>query len=130
MKQRLVKFLCAAMAPILLLTGCWQDDLPEEDETVLPPDESMEELVETARLPEIFSLPYDPSLTLDPITCPDGMQQTAASFLYEGLFRLDNQFAAENVLCESDTYDPQELRYTFTLRPGTWTASGTFVPTT
>ena len=124
MKQRLVKFLCAAMAPILLLTGCWQDDLPEEDETVLPPDESMEELVETARLPEIFSLPYDPSLTLDPITCPDGMQQTAASLLYEGLFRLDSQFAAENVLCESYAYDPQELRYTFTLRPGVTFSDG------
>ena len=112
------------MIPMLLLTGCWQEDLPQEDESVLPSGESGEIIEETVRLPEIFSLPYDPSLPLDPITCPDGMQQTVCSLLYEGLFRLDAHFEPENSLCESCTYDPQELRYTLTLRPGVTFSDG------
>lgn len=124
MKQRLIKLLCAAMVPMLLLTGCWQDDFPSEEDAVLPSDESSEVIEETARLPEIFSLPYNPSSTLDPITSPDGMQQTVGSLLYEGLFRLDSRFEPQKSLCESYTYDPQELRYTFTLRPGVTFSDG------
>ncbi len=101
----------------LLLSGCWQAEMPEEDTSLLPPDESGEEEETISKtLPQDFSLPYAPAQTLDPITCPDGMQQTVASLICEGLFRLDGNFRTENVLCAGYTYDPASRTYVFTLR--------------
>lgn len=125
MKKRMLKALCAALLLPLLLTGCWQEELPTEEDTVLLLEESSEETAESgARLPESFSLPYAPSQSLDPIVCPDGMQQTVASLLYEGLFRLNRHLEPENSLCESYTYDAQALRYVFTLRSGVTFSDG------
>ena len=101
----------------LLLSGCWQAEMPAEDTSLLPPDESGEEEETISKtLPQDFSLPYAPAQTLDPITCPDGMQQTVASLICEGLFRLDGNFRTENVLCAGYTYDPASRTYVFTLR--------------
>lgn len=116
MKNRLSKILCLFL-PFLLLPGCWQEELLEEDMLPSPvqseeaPPDKPEEI-----LPETFSLPYAPDQTLDPLTCPDGMQQTVASLLYEGLFRLGPGLEAEASLCESFTYDPERFIYVFTLR--------------
>ena len=45
-----------------------------------------------------FALPYLKGETADPITCPDGMQQTLGALLYEGLFVLDESFAPQRRL--------------------------------
>lgn len=115
MKPPLIKVLLTALT-LLLLTGCASEDLPEEEDTAILPAQSVVE--EVSHLPEQFSLPYDPSLTLDPVTCAEGMQQTVGSLLYEGLFRLDEAFLPQPWLCENYTYDAEALRYTFTLRSG------------
>ena len=87
MTRRLFQALCAFLVPALLLSGCWQEAPPEE--LSLQPEEEEEEVQPTGTvLPEVFSLPYAPGLTLDPVTCPDGMQQVVSSLLCEGLFRL------------------------------------------
>ena len=116
MKKRLCA-LFALLLPLLLLTGCWQEELPEEVNDVMPPFE--EEPVEEKgpSLPERFALPYMPGRTLDPIDCADGMQQVAASLLYEGLFLLDAGLEPQLCLCISYTHDEASTRYTFTLRP-------------
>ena len=114
-----LKALCAALTLILLLPGCASEDLPEEEDTTLLPAESvLEEDEDRSPLPELLSLPYDPALALDPVTCPEGMQQTIGSLLYEGLFRLDEHFQPQPWLCETFTYDAETFRYTFTLRSG------------
>ena len=119
------KLFCAALALCLLLPGC-ASDLPEEEETAILPDEStVEQVEEVSYLPEVFSLPYAPAQTLDPVSCPEGMQQTVSSLLYEGLFRLDESFQPQLWLCESYTYDAEKLRYTFTIRSGTLFSDGT-----
>lgn len=101
----------------LLLSGCWQAEVPEEDTALLPPDErAEEEETPSSVLPQNFSLPYAPAQTLDPITCPDGMQQVVTSLICEGLFRLDGNFRTENVLCAGYTYDPASYTYVFTLQ--------------
>ena len=41
-----------------------------------------------------------------------------ASLLYEGLFRLDQTFTPQSLLCASYTYDPETLTYKLTLRDG------------
>lgn len=116
MNKRLRTLLCVLLIP-LLLSGCWQADIPEEDTSLLPPDSGPEqEAKPQTALPQDFSLPYAPSQTLDPITCPDGMQQVVASLICEGLFRLDGNFRTENVLCAGYSYDPASFTYVFTLQ--------------
>ena len=107
--------LTAAML-VCLLGGCWQEEMPDEEERgslMLPGEET--ETRPASNLPENLSLPYAPDQTLDPITCPDGMQQTAASLVCEGLFRLDGQWNVENVLCADYTYDENTYTYSFSL---------------
>ena len=116
MKQRLFKVLCLFLLPALLLTGCFQETPAEEDGIVLT--EQLEQPPEETGpiLPEQFSLPYVSGLTLDPVTCGDGMQQVVASLLCEGLFRLGPDFQPALWLCESFLCDG--TKYTFHLRDG------------
>ena len=58
------------------------------------------------------------------MTCPDGIQQTVGSLLYEGLFRLDLQLEPQPWLCRSYSYDPATFTYTFTLRSGVTFSDG------
>ncbi len=106
-----------------LLTGCSPEEIPSTEDLTPIPDVSLlqEDAPVRTILPEVFSLPYAPDQTLDPVTCPDGMQQTVSSLLYEGLFRLNEQLEPEPWLCASYTYDPgtedTNPSYTFFLRP-------------
>lgn len=122
--MKLSKIMAIALAMACLLTGCWQEEPPEEPEDVLPPFEEEPAKESKTTLPERFALPYMPGRPLDPIDCPDGMQQVAASLLYEGLFRLDGQFEPQPCLCVSYTRDETAGRYTFDLRPGVQFSDG------
>ena len=122
--MKLSKIMAVALAMACLLTGCWQEELPEEPEDVLPPFEEEPEEESQAALPERFALPYMPGRSLDPVDCADGMQQVAASLLYEGLFRLDGSFEPQPCLCISYTHDETASRYTFSLRPGVQFSDG------
>lgn len=107
--------LAAALALALsLLTGCAQID--EAEEPLFPAEEEPVPEETSAALPSTFSLPYLAGQPLNPLTCPDGMQQTVASLLYEGLFHLDRQLEPQPLLCASYSYDPDALTYTLTLR--------------
>ena len=115
-RRRFYAALCLLSVP-LLLTGCWQDvDEVEEEFWMMAEEETADE--NQTVLPASFSLPYDPEQTLDPVTCPDGMQQVVASLLFEGLFSLDANWEPQGLLCSDYTYDPQTLTYVFTLREG------------
>lgn len=125
MKKHL-RALAALLLPFALLTGCWQEEPPEEPDGMMPPFEDEEpEEKKGPVLPESFALPYTPGGSLDPITCADGMQQVAASLLYEGLFRLDGSFEPQPCLCISYTHDDTVSRYTFTIRPEIQFSDGT-----
>lgn len=119
MKHRLLSCLLLAA---LLLTGCQQAQLPEEEQEsttlVEVPEEPEEAPAEQPSQPKQLALPYAPDSTLDPVTCPDGIQQVVSSLLYEGLFHLNRELEPEPLLCSSYTYDPAALQYTFTLREG------------
>lgn len=123
--KRLRKTLPLLLA-LLLLTGCWQEELPEDTGLISPGEELPQEPEPEPELllPESFSLPYAPDQSLDPIDCPDGPQQTAASLICEGLFRLTPDLETENLLCESYTYDSERYAYTFTLRSGVLFSDG------
>lgn len=118
MKQRLLKLISLLLLPLLLLTGCWQEELPEEDALLPSDDLPIESPSSNVILPELLALPYAPELTLDPISCPDGMQQAVSSLVCEGLFRLGPDFEPTPWLCESYTYNPETFTYVFNLRSG------------
>ena len=97
MKKHLIPLLLSLSLAAGGLTGCWQEP-PAEAESLTPIQSAGEIPEEEPRtfLPEVFSLPYAPDQSLDPITCPDGMQQTVCSLLYEGLFRLNEHNRQNN----------------------------------
>lgn len=124
MKKRLLKCLCTFLLVPALLTGCWQEEPVPENDAPLQSGEEQEPTESRIILPELFALPYAPDRSLDPITCPDGMQQVVASLICEGLFRLGPDFEPEPWLCASYTYDPATAVYTLTLRPGVTFSDG------
>ena len=123
MKNHLIKLFCLLL-PALFLTGCWQEELPEDTGLLSPGEELSQEPEPELLLPDSFSLSYAPDQSLDPIDCPDGPQQTVASLICEGLFRLTPGLEPENLLCESYTYDSERYAYTFALRPGVLFSDG------
>ena len=71
MKKRLLKMLCVLLLVPALLSGCWQEELPEPEDQGLPQPEEPESTESRVILPEDFSLPWSPDQALNPITCPD-----------------------------------------------------------
>lgn len=124
MKKCLVLFLCALLCASLL-TGCWQaEPLEEESPELLHPSEVQEYDSKRSLLPEQLSLPYAPDQSLDPVTCPDGMQQVVASLLCEGLFRLGSDLEPQPWLCAGYTANEDFTSYTFVLREGVTFSDG------
>ena len=123
--------LLAVLAVLCLLAGCasWEDDrnaeqgwdgyqqIPEEDSDF--PEETGPEY------PAAFSLAYHKDQSLEPITCGEGVQAVVASLLYEPLFRLDGQFQAVPLLCESYEWNETGLVCTLTLRQDAVFSDGT-----
>ena len=115
--KRITAWAAVLTLTLSLLTGCAQIDESSADELPFPSEETPAE-EEHSGLPAVFALPYLEGQPLNPLTCPDGVQQTVASLLYEGLFRLDQTFTPQPLLCASYTYDPETLTYKLTLRDG------------
>lgn len=115
MKRRLAALLCA-LALSLSLAGCWSSDVSDEGNDFW--EEPPEQEADNSPLTPItsFALPYLQGVTLDPLTCPDGMQQVLGALLYEGLFALDESFAPQNVLCSRYERSDDGTSYTFYLR--------------
>lgn len=120
-----LRIVCLCTAVSVLLSGCWQDEPEEEPAAGLLQAVGEEETPPVSALPEVFALPYSPEQTLDPVTCADGMHQTALSLVCEGLFRLNGDLEPENLLCGSYTYDPDTYTYVFALRSGVSFSDGT-----
>jgi len=125
--SRLLRLCAALLLPALLLTGCWQDTSGNSE--TLPAasaaaSSSEEAPAEQTSLPGSFSLPYYANVTLDPLTCPDGDQQTVAALLYEGLYELDEHLAPQPKLCTGGSWDAAALTWTFALRSGVTFSDG------
>lgn len=118
-KRRLSALLCA-LTLALSLSGCWSGDVSDDSNGDFWEETPPVETDTSSTLTPItsFALPYLQGVTLDPITCPDGMQQTLGALLYEGLFVLDESFAPQNVLCSRYEHNDDCTSYTFYLRDG------------
>ena len=111
------------LIPALLLQGCFfptprapaapepdapevAEDIPQDDS---PPAESPQ--------PGQFTLRYDPSSTLNPISALNRDNILISSLLYESLFELDGDFSAHPVLCESWSSE-DNITFSFRIKPG------------
>lgn len=114
--RRSAVLLCALML-LLSLSGCWSESGEDGDDfwEELPGEESSEEASSATPI-TAFALPYLQGSSFDPITCPDGMQQTLSSLLYEGLFTLDETFSPQGVLCSRYEVNEEKTVYTFYLQ--------------
>ncbi len=124
-KKYLIILFCLCV--LFILCGCQEEAEPEleEPESPMPVQEIREaEEEKEPDLPEWFALPYEPNSTLDPITCPDGMQRVVASLMYEGLFKLNYNLEPQNWLCESYDRNGDCSMYTFQLRDGVLFSDG------
>lgn len=118
MNKRLLTMLCALCLLPALLTGCWQEPDPPADTGLLPTEDESAVIGKPLALPTEFALPFSAGQMLDPLTCPDGMQQTVGALLYEGLFALNEQLEPKNILCREYSYDSLTFTYVFFLRDG------------
>lgn len=127
MKKRVLILLFCVSALLLTLAAC-QAEPPVDEPTETPqgtqsPLPSTDE-GETASLPTALTLPLLDNITLDPVNCPDGVQQTVGALVYQGLFALDENFNVRNVLCESYSYNAAKRTYRFTLKEGVTFSNG------
>lgn len=76
------------------------------------PQEQQEPQGETKKL----MLPYDPSAVINPYWCENNCNRVLSGLLYEGLFTLTPDFAAEPALCESFATE-DSMEWDFTIRP-------------
>jgi len=113
--KRWTALLCA-MALCLSLAGCYEADIPEEEDFWTYTPEESTDTEEISHAAQVFTLPYLSSQTLDPIACPDGVQQVIGSLLYEGLFVLNERFEPQPLLCSTYSSSNNGLTYTFQLR--------------
>jgi len=113
--KRWALLLCA-MALCLSLSGCYEAEVPEEEDFWTYTPEESADAEEISHAAQVFTLPYLSSQTLDPIACPDGVQQVIGSLLYEGLFVLNERFEPQPLLCSTYSQSSNGLTYTFELR--------------
>lgn len=62
-----------------------------------------------------FTLPYYPGASLHPIVSNNRANLILSNLVYQGLFELDNSFAAHGVLCSHFSVSEDNLVWTFTL---------------
>lgn len=119
MRRWLTLLLAAALA--LSLAGCAEpapEESPSEEPSAQPTQTTAPEAVP-------FSLAYDPSAPLHPITGTSQVNQDVAALVYQGLYELDNTFSAQPVLAKSASVSGDGLTWTVTLRDGVCFSDGT-----
>ena len=104
----------------LFLTGCGQVEDPEPSLSDTPSPVPTRWL-ETAR----FSLGYDPSASLHPISGDSQVNQDLTGLVYQGLYELDNTFTPRPVLAASGAPGEDGYSWTFTMAAGAVFSDGT-----
>ena len=118
MRRWLALLLAACLG--LTLLGCEQEE-PEPSPSDTPSPPVPTRTAETAR----FSLGYDPSASLHPITGDSQVNQELTGLVYQGLYELDNTFTPQPVLAASGAPGGDGYSWTFTMAPGALFSDGT-----
>lgn len=116
--RRWLSLLLAACLGLSLL-GCGQEEAPA------PPPSDSPSPTPTQTVENVqFSLGYDPSASLHPITGESRVNQDLTGLVYQGLYELDNEFVPQPVLAASGASSADGYSWTFSLRPGVLFSGG------
>lgn len=119
MRRALALLLAAALT--LALAGC-QAEEPIPTETMeSTPTPTPTRAVETVR----FTLGYDPTASLHPVTGDSQVNQDLTGLVYQGLYELDNSFTPRPVLARSAQTSEDGLVWIFTLKSDVFFSDGT-----
>lgn len=124
------QILALLLLPILLLTGCQQKSNRTGSSSSASSTKENSSVEKTSELPKSLSLPYFSGKTLDPVTCPDGDQQTIAALIYEGLYKLDKNLNPKPCLCTGGSCDTTATTWTYSLRNGVTFSDGSALTAT
>ena len=131
MKFKLQIFILLVLVSAIILCGCEPaaepaESSPETDNSpaaVSPPPDTP---IRDSSGPGQFTIRYVPDDPVNPITSLSRDNLVLSSLLYESLFTLDGNFAAQPVLCESwSTEDGKD--YTFEIKPNIAMSDGSFL---
>lgn len=118
--------LLLALLMCLVLTGCGVEEPDDVTDSGWEEYQQQEETPadEKENYPSSFTLAYHKDHTLDPITCGEGIQQDVAALMYEPLFRLNEFFEPQGVLCENYSQSENGLIHTLNIRRGVLFSDG------
>lgn len=120
--MRRILSLLLAVCLGLTLPGCGQEELPDPS-----PSPSAAPSAAPTQAPERtqFSLAYDPTASLHPLTGASQANQDLTGLVYQGLYELDNEFVPHPVLAASGAPSGDGYSWTFTMKPGVLFSDGT-----
>ena len=121
--RRVFRLIALGLCGLALLCACEQ---PEPQPT--PSDTPAPTLAPTPTVPPQparFSLGYDPTASLHPITGDSQVNQELTGLVYQGLYELDNTFTPLPVLAAAAAVSEDALTWTFTLAEGAVFSDGT-----
>ena len=120
--RRPLRLLALCLCALALLCSCEQPDSPQPTPTETPIPTAAP--TETPQ-PVQFSLGYDPTVSLHPITGNSQVNQELTGLVYQGLYELDNTFTPQPVLAADASVSEDALTWTFTLAEGAVFSDGT-----
>ena len=105
----------------LALAGCGPEDPAPAPSDTPAPSAAPSRAPEAAR----FSLGYDPSASLHPLSGDSQVNQDLTGLVYQGLYELDNEFAPHPVLAASGAPSEDGYGWTFAVKTGVLFSDGT-----
>ena len=123
------KGICAALAAMLLLSGCGAGtqqptDQPEQPPEVYSPLDGQEALPQRQAVDSVFSLNFDPEGGNNPLLASSSANMQFWSLVYDSVFTVDENFAVSSEIVKevkSDDY----IWWVFTLESGITFSDGT-----
>ncbi len=132
--DRVKKFICAVMAAAMLLSlaGCALEEdggspgTEDDAADIAPPvqDGAVQEVISYADPDGRFSLDYDPSRILNPLSTDSSENYMLCALMYEGLFSVAADFTFEKLLC-ADYSTENGVTWSFDIIPGVTFHDGT-----
>ena len=119
--RRVFRSAALCLCAVLLLCGCE----PRPDDPQPTPSETAAPTPTAPPQPARFSLGYDPTASLHPVTGDSQVNQELTGLVYQGLYELDNTFAPRPVLARSSYVSEDGLTWAFTLDTNAVFSDGT-----
>lgn len=109
--EKIISLILAVLFAVSIFTGCSGGKNEDEDNSQedLAMGDALLSSSTAAIADDRFTLRYNRNETLNPIRCDNIYNDAITSLMYEGLFRLDEEFRPVNVLCSEYSTDDGQI---------------------